>query len=62
MYKLYGRPGSGSVVVEAMLEAAGAPYEVELVERTQGGRIPQNIARINPLGQVPARRCPTGRS
>lgn len=60
MYKLYGRPGSGSVVVEAMLEAAGAPYEVELVERTQGGRIPQNIARINPLGQVPALTLPDG--
>ena len=32
MYRLYGRPGSGSVVVEAILETAGAPYEVELVE------------------------------
>lgn len=60
MYRLYGRPGSGSVVVEAVLEAAGAPYEVELVERTQDGRIPQNLARINSLGQVPALTLPDG--
>ncbi len=60
MYRLYGRPGSGSVVVEAILEAAGAPYEVELVERSQNGQVPEKIARINPLGQVPTLRLPGG--
>lgn len=60
MYRLYGRPGSGSVVVEAILEAAGAPYEVELVERSSDGQVPEKLARVNPLGQVPVLRLPTG--
>lgn len=60
MYKLYGRPGSGSVVVEAILEAAGAPYEVEPVERSQNGLAPENLCRVNPLGQVPVLCLPDG--
>jgi glutathione S-transferase len=60
MYRLYGRPGSGSVVVEAVLEAAEAPYEVEMIERSQDGRVPEKLARINPLGQVPALTLPNG--
>ena len=60
MYRLYGRPGSGSVVVEAVLEAAGVPYEVELVERSQDGRVPEKLARVNPLGQVPVLCLPDG--
>lgn len=60
MYRLYGRPGSGSVVVEAVLEAAGAPYEVEIVERSQDGRVPEKLSRVNPLGQVPALTLPDG--
>jgi len=60
MYRLYGRPGSGSVVVEAILETAGAPYEVELVERSQDGQVPEKLAGVNPLGQVPALRLPDG--
>jgi len=60
MYRLYGRPGSGSVVVEAVLEAAGVPYEVELVERSQDGQVPEKLACVNPLGQVPVLRLPDG--
>ncbi|MFZ5671797.1 MAG: glutathione S-transferase family protein [Pseudomonadota bacterium] len=60
MYRLYGRPGSGSVVVEAVLEAAEAPYEVEIIERSTDGRVPEKLARINPLGQVPALTLPDG--
>ncbi|WP_162914436.1 glutathione S-transferase family protein [Taklimakanibacter lacteus] len=60
MYRLYGRPGSGSVVVEAILETAGTPYEVELVERSPDGQVPEKLARVNPLGQVPALRLPDG--
>lgn len=60
MYRLYGRPGSGSVVVEAILETAGTPYEVELVERSPSGQVPEKLARVNPLGQVPALRLPDG--
>src|SRR5438552_3798653 len=60
MYRLYGRPGSGSVVVEAILEAAGVPYEVELVERSQDGQVPEKLDCVNPLGQVPVLRLPDG--
>jgi len=60
MYRLYGRPGSGSVVVEAILETVGAPYEAELVERSQDGRVPEKLARVNPLGQVPVLILPDG--
>jgi len=48
------------VVVEAVLEAAGAPYEVELVERAKEGRVPEALAHVNPLGQVPALTLPDG--
>jgi glutathione S-transferase len=60
MYRLYGRPGSGSVVVEALLETAGAPYEVEFIERWEHGCVPEKLARVNPLGQVPVLLLPGG--
>jgi len=52
MYKLFARSGSGSVVVEALLEEADADYEIVPVERGTAG--PDGFLRINPLGQVPA--------
>lgn len=60
MYRLYGRPGTGSVAVEAILEVAGAPYQVEIVERSQDGAVPETLARINPMGQVPVLCLPNG--
>lgn len=51
-YVLYGRPGSGSLVVQVALEEIGAPYE-----RVWVGRDPQSVARLrtkNPAGRVPA--------
>ena len=58
MYKVYGRPGAGSVVVEALLEEIGARYDVVTVDRDV---IPDNYLAINPLGQVPALILPDGR-
>ena len=52
MYTLFARSGSGSVVVETLLEEAGAEYRIEEVERGKEG--PSGYLRINPLGQVPA--------
>ena len=52
MYTLFARSGSGSVVVEALLEEAGAEYRIEEVERGNEGL--SGYLRINPLGQVPA--------
>ena len=54
MFKVYSRPGSGSVVVEAVLEEAQAPYTIEIVERDTDGRPPASYRRINPMAQVPA--------
>jgi len=59
-YKLYGREGAGSVVVEALLEEAGASYRTETVEAGPDGRCPQSYYAINPLGQVPALVLPGG--
>ncbi|MGE3873790.1 MAG: glutathione S-transferase family protein [Parvibaculaceae bacterium] len=60
MYRLYGRPGAGSVAIEAMLEFAGVPYEVEIIERSPDGTAPEKLIRLNPLGQVPVLRLPNG--
>jgi glutathione S-transferase len=43
-----------------MLELAKAPYEVEIIERSPNGEVPESLARLNPLGQVPVLRLPDG--
>jgi glutathione S-transferase len=58
MYKLYGRPGSGSLAVQVALEEAGARYE-----RIWVGREADAVAQfrtINPTGRVPALVLPDG--
>ena len=57
-YKLYGRPGSGSIAVQVALEETGAPYELIWV-----GREAADVARFratNPTGRVPALVLPDG--
>jgi glutathione S-transferase len=57
-YTLYGRPGSGSVVVQVALEEIGAGYE-----RIWVGREAADVARfrvMNPTGRVPALVLPDG--
>ncbi len=58
MYKLYGRPGSGSLAVQVALEEMGVQYE-----RIWVGREAADVARfraINPTGRVPALALPDG--
>jgi glutathione S-transferase len=58
MYKLFGRPGSGSLAVQVALEEAGAAYE-----RIWVGQEAEEVARfraINPTGKVPALVLPDG--
>jgi glutathione S-transferase len=58
MYKLYGRPGSGSLAVQVALEEAGAAYE-----RIWVGQEAEEVARfraVNPTGRVPALELPDG--
>ena len=55
-YQLYGRPNSGSLAVQIVLEEIGAPYELLWV-----GRDPAAVEayrRINPTGKVPALLLP----
>lgn len=60
MYRLYGRRQTGSMVIEAMLEEIGAPYERVEIERDAEKRPPQSYFSINPVGQVPALILPDG--
>ena len=58
MYKLFGRPDSGSFAVQVALEEIGAPYE-----RIWVGREAAEVARfraVNPTGKVPALVLPDG--
>ncbi|HEY7689671.1 MAG TPA: hypothetical protein VH835_13310 [Dongiaceae bacterium] len=38
MYTLYGKPGWGSVIVEAQLELAGLPFKFEEVDPLENAR------------------------
>ena len=60
MYILYARPGSGSVVCEALLELSGAAYAIETVERDASGAFPESFQALNPMAQVPVLVLPGG--
>jgi glutathione S-transferase len=53
MFKLYARPGAGSMAIEAALAECGVPHQVVDLERGPDGRHPAFFYRINPMGQVP---------
>jgi GST-like protein len=60
-YTLFGRPGWGSTLVEAQLAGLGLPFdyaEVPDLFRSEAGR--RDLARHNPLSQVPTLRLPDG--
>jgi len=61
-YKLYGRQGWGSVLVEAQLVWYGMPYTmVELGDLFASAEAREQLAPINPLAQVPTLALPDGR-
>lgn len=60
MYTVYGAKGSGSVPVEATLHLLGLPYRVVEVANWLGEEARAELARVNPLGQVPALVLPSG--
>jgi GST-like protein len=60
-YKLWGRAGWGSTIVEAQLVWYGLPFTFEAVEdlfRTPGAA--DRLAKVNPLAQVPTLEMPDG--
>lgn len=61
MYKLYGQPGWGSVLVEAQLAWYGLPYEIEEVgDLFASAPARAKLAPVNPLAQVPTLTLPGG--
>jgi GST-like protein len=59
-YVLYGAPGSGSVMVEAALTLIGAPWRLEDAKSWRDVTDSAEMARINPMRQVPALVLPSG--
>jgi glutathione S-transferase len=57
-FKLYGRPGSGSLAVQVALEEAGAPYERIWVGQEAADI--ERYRRLNPTAKVPALMLPDG--
>lgn len=58
VYKLYGRPGSGSFAVQVALEEIGAQYELIWVGREAADV--EQFRATNPTGRVPALVLPDG--
>ena len=60
-YRLYARPGWGSVIVEAQLAALGLPFEIEdVADLFASEQARRDLAPHNPLAQVPTLRLPDG--
>ncbi len=61
MYKLYSRPGWGSVLVETQLAWYGLPFETEDVDDLfQSATARATLSPANPLAQVPTLILPDG--
>lgn len=60
-YTLYGGPGGGSMIVEALLVACAIPHDVELFAWPDiYHRRAAPLLAVNPVGHVPALVGPTG--
>ena len=60
MYTLFGFEGSGSASVECALEMTGAPYRIVQAASWEPGPELEELARANPLKQIPTLQLPTG--
>jgi GST-like protein len=61
LYRLYGNPGWGSVLVEAQLAWYGLDYEtVEAGDVFASATARDDLARLNPIAQVPVLILPDG--
>jgi GST-like protein len=61
MYRLFGRPGWGSALVEAQLAWYGLPFETQDLEdlfHSEAAR--ERLSAVNPLAQVPTLALPDG--
>jgi len=60
MHTLYGSQGSGSAIVEAALELAGAPYRIVDAASWDASSDLEALRAVNPLLQIPALVLPDG--
>ena len=60
MYTLYYSPGSCSLVIHALLEELGVPFEAKRVDLGAREHHGEAFARINPKRKVPALAAPEG--
>ena len=58
-YTLYGRPGSGSSCVEAMLALTGVNHAIVDIAKDDSDALAR-LRALNPLGQVPTLVLPSG--
>jgi GST-like protein len=60
MYTLFGFSGSGSAAAECALEMAGAPYRIVQAASWEPSAELEELARVNPLRQIPTLQLPGG--
>ncbi|WP_169570322.1 glutathione S-transferase family protein [Sneathiella limimaris] len=60
MYYLYWEYMAGSIVVQAMLEELGVPYELRYVDMGAGEHFEPAYRELNPVCRVPALGLPDG--
>jgi GST-like protein len=53
MLKLFGSRGSGSAAIECALQRCGLPYAVVRASTWEADSAQDDLARANPLGQIP---------
>ncbi|MEP3436094.1 MAG: glutathione S-transferase family protein [Hoeflea sp.] len=58
-YRLYWRPGAGSMVVEAALRLIGAAFECVRIDEDSALHTPKFLA-LNPAGKIPVLELPSG--
>ncbi|MEO5686033.1 MAG: glutathione S-transferase family protein [Burkholderiaceae bacterium] len=60
MYTLFGFKNSGSASVECALELTGAPYRIVEAASWENNAKLEELARVNPLKQIPTLLLPDG--
>jgi len=60
MYTLYYSPGSCSLVIHALMEELGAPFEAKRVDFESNEHHGEAYRKLNPKGKVPALATPDG--